>query len=197
MNCWWLIYVYRTIIGVVFLCVWLFLFVIWIRQLTECDITTPIYRWRNRTRKTEKLAQVEKPPLLYLPSDFKPIALFAPHNYLPGTTPLDLMTQVFLKSPAALVIHFPTMSFKDGLLIPLLSLYSMPAPCCLQSQRMLHVSIGDCTFWSQPTTNEVSFLMTPDNPIQFHQHHSLPSTTAILTSAMAAHNGHFDSEWKE
>lgn len=66
MNCWWLMYIYRTIIGAVFLCVWLFLF-IWVCQLTECDITTPIYRWRNRTRKNEKLAQVEKPTLLISP----------------------------------------------------------------------------------------------------------------------------------
>lgn len=44
MNCLRLIYVGRTIIGVVFLCAWLCLFVIWIDRLTECDTITPVYR---------------------------------------------------------------------------------------------------------------------------------------------------------
>lgn len=86
MNCLRLMYVGRTIIGVVFLYAWLCLFVIWIDQLTECDAITPVYRGRNRTGKTERLAQVEKPSLRYLPSDFKPVPPFAQHNHLPGTT---------------------------------------------------------------------------------------------------------------
>lgn len=126
MNCWWLMYVCRTIIGAVFLCVWLCLFVIWIHQLTKCDIITLVYGWRNRTRKINRLAQVEKPSLRYLPSDFKPVAPFAPHNHLPGTL-LDPMIQVFLKSPDVLVITLPLWPSGTGCLIPLLSLYSMPA----------------------------------------------------------------------
>lgn len=69
MNCWWLIYVYRAFMGIVFLCVGLF--VIWMHQLTECDITNPVYRWRNRTGNIKRLAQVEMSSLRYVLADFK------------------------------------------------------------------------------------------------------------------------------
>ena len=58
-----------------------------------------------------------------------------------------------------------------------------------------HVRIGDCTFWSQPPRNEMSFLTIPDNLIQIHQHHTLPSTMPF-SPPLCTHDGHFLFEWK-
>lgn len=79
--------------------VFVVMFVIWILQLTECDIISPLYRLKNRNRKKKlETCPSGTSSLRCLPSDFKFLAPFALHNHVSAIPPLDLLIQFLLKT---------------------------------------------------------------------------------------------------